>query len=331
MANVTCSNCGTEFDSNAPKCPSCGTKNRLKVCHVCGAQMAKNAKRCPNCGAKNKKPIYTRWWFWGLMVCFIFWLMKTGKDAESSTTSITNEDPSSNVQLEQTQEEQDKIIGVWYPYQFMDRSEENVRDLSQADSQVIVQSDYSLEIFLEGKSYPFTWSFLKEDEDGRYYTLVAADGTQISAALLSEDCTLFGGVEEYNNNLVILLGEDGLFCTREDKTNCQEQDSQTSDLQKTSSVSLGNQNAVKRAKEYLEYSSFSYTGLIDQLEFEGFSTSEATYAADNCNADWNEQAALKAQQYLEYSAFSRSELIDQLEFEGFTHTQAVYGAKENGY
>ena len=71
--------------------------------------------------------------------------------------------------------------------------------------------------------------------------------------------------------------------------------------------------------------------MIEQLEFEGFSTSEATYAADHCGADWNEQAAKKARQYLEYSAFSRSELIDQLEFEGFTYSQAVYGVGENGY
>ena len=88
---------------------------------------------------------------------------------------------------------------------------------------------------------------------------------------------------------------------------------------------------MQKAYQYLEYSAFSYTGLIEQLEFEGFSTSEAMYAADHCGADWNEQAAKKARQYLEYSAFSRSELIDQLEFEGFTYSQAVYGVGENGY
>ena len=105
----------------------------------------------------------------------------------------------------------------------------------------------------------------------------------------------------------------------------------TSSVYNSASKSFGEQNALKKAYQYLEYNAFSYTGLIDQLEFEGFSTNEATYAADACGADWNEQAALKAQQYLKYSAFSRSELIDQLEFEGFTHSQAVYGAEQNGY
>lgn len=52
--------------------------------------------------------------------------------------------------------------------------------------------------------------------------------------------------------------------------------------------SVEDSQALERAYEYLEYTAFSYTGLIDQLEFEGFSTSEATYAVDNCGADRNE-------------------------------------------
>lgn len=96
-------------------------------------------------------------------------------------------------------------------------------------------------------------------------------------------------------------------------------------------ITTGERNAVKKARSYLEFSAFSYTGLISQLEFEGFSTSEATYGADNCGADWNEQAAKKAKSYLEFSSFSRSGLIEQLEFEGFTHSQAEYGVSQNGY
>ena len=72
MPNVTCSNCGTEFDSKEKKCPSCGTKNRLKICHVCGNQIAKNVKRCPKCGAKNRKPVYKHWWFWLLLIYLVY-------------------------------------------------------------------------------------------------------------------------------------------------------------------------------------------------------------------------------------------------------------------
>mgnify|MGYP003376276011 FL=1 len=94
---------------------------------------------------------------------------------------------------------------------------------------------------------------------------------------------------------------------------------------------LGERNALATANDYLNYTAFSYTGLIEQLEFEGFSKEEATYGADHCEANWNEQAAKSAQQYMKYSSFSKSGLIDQLEFEGFTREQAEYGATAVGY
>ena len=85
------------------------------------------------------------------------------------------------------------------------------------------------------------------------------------------------------------------------------------------------------AQNYLEVSAFSYTGLIEQLEYEKFTTEQATYGADNCGADWNEQAAKSAASYLEIMSFSREGLIEQLQYEGFTYDQAVYGVTQNGY
>ena len=73
---------------------------------------------------------------------------------------------------------------------------------------------------------------------------------------------------------------------------------------------------------------FSYSKLIEQLEYEGFTPAEAKYAANNCGADWNEQAVRKATEYLKLKSFSRAKLIEQLEYEGFTHEQAVYGADQ---
>ena len=95
------------------------------------------------------------------------------------------------------------------------------------------------------------------------------------------------------------------------------------------SASSGERNALQKAKEYLNVMSFSYTGLISQLEYEGFTSSEARYGADNCGADWYEQASLKAKEYLKVMSFSYSGLVEQLEYEGFTHDQAVYGADCN--
>ncbi len=84
-------------------------------------------------------------------------------------------------------------------------------------------------------------------------------------------------------------------------------------------------NARKKAASYLSYSAFSRSGLIKQLEFEGFSNADANYGADAQNADWNKQAVKKAANYLSYSSFSRSGLIKQLEFEGFSNSEATFG------
>lgn len=92
----------------------------------------------------------------------------------------------------------------------------------------------------------------------------------------------------------------------------------------------GEQNALSTAKIYLRIMPFSYKGLIKQLEYEGFTTTEATYAADNCGADWNEQSLKSAINYIDIMAFSHKGLIKQLEYEGFTKSQATYGADNCG-
>ena len=88
-------------------------------------------------------------------------------------------------------------------------------------------------------------------------------------------------------------------------------------------ATMGESNALRSAGSYLSFSAFSYEGLIDQLEFEEYTTEEATYAADNCGADWKEQALKSAKNYLSFSAFSYTGLIDQLEFEGFTNEEII--------
>ena len=88
--------------------------------------------------------------------------------------------------------------------------------------------------------------------------------------------------------------------------------------------------ALQRAHSYLDFTAFSREGLIEQLEFEGFSHEDAVAAADACGADWNEQAAKKAESYLSFMDMDRAQLIGQLEYNGFTSTQAAYGADAVG-
>ncbi|MCK6211582.1 Ltp family lipoprotein [Georgenia sp. EYE_87] len=93
---------------------------------------------------------------------------------------------------------------------------------------------------------------------------------------------------------------------------------------------VAQQNAQRSAEDYLAFTAFSRTGLIGQLEFEGFSTADATWGVDHLTVDWNEQAAKSAEQYLEFTSFSHSGLVDQLIFEGFTAEQAEYGVSQTG-
>jgi hypothetical protein len=94
---------------------------------------------------------------------------------------------------------------------------------------------------------------------------------------------------------------------------------------------LAQQNAISKAQDYLAYSGFSRAGLIGQLEYEGYSTEDATFGADNSGADWNAEAAEKAADYLEYSSFSRDGLYGQLEYEEFTPEQIAFGLAAVGY
>lgn len=91
------------------------------------------------------------------------------------------------------------------------------------------------------------------------------------------------------------------------------------------------QGAIRSARDYLEMSGFSRTGLIKQLQYEGFSTEDAIYAVDSITVDWNNEAAESAQDYVDMSGFSRSGLINQLMYEGFTPAQAQYGASAVGF
>lgn len=96
------------------------------------------------------------------------------------------------------------------------------------------------------------------------------------------------------------------------------------------SLTVSQENAVRKAESYVELMPFSRSGLIDQLKYEGYSPEDSTFAVDSLNVDWNGQAVKKAESYLELMPFSYSGLIDQLKYEGFTQEQAEYGVSRTG-
>ena len=100
----------------------------------------------------------------------------------------------------------------------------------------------------------------------------------------------------------------------------------TAVVQPSAEFTMSQLNAIEQAQSYLHIMAFSRSGLIDQLVFEKYSATDATFAVDSLNVDWTEQAYLKAKSYLDNMSFSLEGLIGQLEFEGFTAEQATTGA-----
>ena len=97
-------------------------------------------------------------------------------------------------------------------------------------------------------------------------------------------------------------------------------------------MTSGQENALQAAEDYLDYTGFSKTGLIQQLSSpagDGYSKADATFAANNVDADWNAEAVEAAEDYLDYTTFSKDGLIDQLSSSAgdqFTPEQAQYAA-----
>lgn len=96
-------------------------------------------------------------------------------------------------------------------------------------------------------------------------------------------------------------------------------------------LSIAQKNAVAKGESYLSFMGFSRSGLIGQLEYEGFSTEDATFAADYIAPDWNAECAEKAKSYMEFQSFSRDGLYDQLAYEGFADSEIQAGLAAVGY
>ena len=334
VGKLICPRCGKTFDPKEKQCPYCGLKNDLKICPTCGTTMAKSAKQCPKCGAKNKKPFYKAVWFWiviAVVVLIIIFNLPSDK-GETTIESTPNETSSAQEQAisEKTSTsavenpDETAVVGTWTGIYIIDLDDKKTSDLDKLGISTVVEfnADHTGTMTSTGSgSTDFTWSYTRSTDDGDI--LYTIGGTK--AAIIghgNEMSEYEGDLMMYTDSTVILLEYSGASGTSKSSAST----SRTNSVD--SSMTSSQKNALKKAESYLKYSAFSYTSLIDQLEYEGYSTEDATYAVNHCGADWKEQAVKKAESYLKYSAFSKSGLIEQLEYEGFTHEQAVYGADQ---
>ena len=102
------------------------------------------------------------------------------------------------------------------------------------------------------------------------------------------------------------------------------------------SYTASQEQAIGAAKDYLDFSAFSRSGLIGQLSSKygsGFSKADAIFAVNHITVNWNEQAVRSAKDYLSMTHFSRAGLIQQLSSKygsGYTVAQATYAANHVG-
>lgn len=95
---------------------------------------------------------------------------------------------------------------------------------------------------------------------------------------------------------------------------------------KSSSIELTTEDALREAKLFLEKYTYSYDSLIEQLEKVGHSHKNSVYAVNNCGADWNEQAIQTAKNHLSFGPRSYNKLKEELmSIEKFTYEQTVHG------
>ena len=231
------------------------------------------------------------------------------------------------------EEPADMLSGSWTPQGAVYRN--TVIDLSDNESLSSMYSGTAL-TFSEGNTFSYYNMFIYTGTYELYseniYHLQTEEVTWLSVDENTIRFDLFGAsaIDDISLIFVRLDSESDYIQANKTPLTSSSESSESNaapdtSAQKPAYVTTGEKNALKRAGEYLDYTPFSYTGLIEQLEYENYTHAEAVYAADNCGADWYEQAAKAAQKYLDYMAFSRSGLIEQLEYEGYTHDEAVYG------
>lgn len=261
----------------------------------------------------EKKPIYKKWWIWVIVAIVILGI--GSNSIQNNTQQATS---NSNVVESKNYEH--------ISYTLQNDSTEKIEKLAVKED---ISSEEMKEIYNKKKAdntnfKTYTiWFFSDKDKGLKANNYELGYVTSKDGEIIVENKKEIKEAEEEKKEKEKL--------EKEEKERLEQERLEQEKKQKVENASIGEKNALNKAKSYLNYTAFSYSGLVEQLEFEGFSNSEAKFGADNCGANWKEQAAKKAKQYMDYSSFSKKGLIDQLEYEGFTSEQAEYGAKAVGY
>lgn len=249
---------------------------------------------------EEKKPIYKKWWFWIIIVVIVLGI--GSNSLENNTQQV-----SSNT-----------VVNREYEYVSYTLKNNSTEKIEKLVTNANISSEEMKKIYNE-----------KKQDNTNFKTYTIWFFSDKDTALKANNYEL--GYATSKDGEIIVENKKEIEEAQEEKERLEQEKLEQEQNQKIENATIGEKNALDKAKSYLDYTAFSKEGLIEQLEFEGFTNAEAKFGADNCGANWKEQAAKKAKQYMEYSSFSKKGLIEQLEFEGFTSEQAEYGAKAVGY
>lgn len=254
-------------------------------------------------------------------------------------------------------------IGTWYCAGGTTSGIENLRFSDKTDATLVIDADGTAKLHLGAANWTGSWEENEHDDgDYRSATLRLSDDGKDPFIQFTLFCSnpndkqsLAGLVTNGETDVILTFCRDKQAAqsspwsrsnlpspdssspsssshSSDSSSSREHSSSRSGGYSSSSSATLGQSNALKSAQAYLDnVGGFSESGLRDQLEFEGFSSSEIDYAIEHCGANWNEQCAECAQDYLDSMSMSRSELYDQLEYEGFTSSQIAYGLAAVGY
>lgn len=260
----------------------------LIKCPECGRDnVSDSAVSCPNCGFNIRE---------------YFEKLQTDEDdfIENFTTDTVKNESAELERINKEREERNK------------REEERLKALSNTNKN-------NIEIENKRNSERISAAYKLEQKKKHDTTKVITMFAAFAVFLVIILC--IGGTSKSNDNKSLTTNSTSSYTYKTSGSTV----SSNSGTKTYSNVSTGKSNALKSAQSYIRTMPFSKKGLIEQLEYEGYSTDEATYGAENCGANWKEQAAISAKNYLKTMSFSRSGLKDQLIYEGYTSEEAEYG------
>lgn len=282
------------------KCPKCGIEYEGSICPICGESSTLSLKKRSN---RKIKILGT--------VAFVFAVLLVISGTALVAIKADRNQPTATIPQSQSTNPENSDYLSWAASDWNNASNEEKRAAATAYTKYII----------EESGYLFNEELLKDNIDNFFDILDTGFKEDTVGTVTLKDLAEYVLDNEESNS-----SQNNSDSTKSEPSAMPSKPNQ----EQAATITPEQKNALNKAKSYLSLTAFSRSGLIHQLEFEGYSTQDATYAVDNCGANWNDLAIKKAKSYLSHSSFSKQSLVEQLEFEGYTHKEAIYGVDRCG-